>query len=200
MRVLDLEQHTVGWHRWRAGGIGASDAPALMGVHVSGITADQLLAEKLGRERREVTFPMKRGLREESPARLLCEERLGWCMRPACVQHDEIAWLRASLDGLDWLDQALVEIKCPNVVDHEVALAGVVPHHYVPQVQHQLLVSGCALAYYASYSKAVRFGGPDAPSLALVEVEPDAEYLARLLEAEEAFWERLSAARRGRVA
>ena len=79
-------------------------------------------------------------------------------------------------------------------------MAGVVPNHYVPQVQHQLLVTGCPRLWYVSYSVAKRFGGPEVPSLAIVEVEPDAEVQGALLEAEEKFWARVCAARAEKVA
>lgn len=200
MKIIRLQQNTRPWHLWRAGGIGSSDAAALMGCHVDPkMNADALLAEKLG-QRREVTFAMRRGLNEESPARLACFEALGCVLRPACIQHDEVDWLRASLDGLDFWGETVLEIKAPKIEHHEQALGGEVPGCYVAQLQHQLLVTGCDLAIYASWSLARRFGGPESPSLALVEVEPDAEYLAQLHEVEERFWERLCAARRGRVA
>jgi putative phage-type endonuclease len=188
MRVLDLEQGSPAWHRWRAGGIGGSDAPVIMGVGF--VSADDLLAEKLGRARREATFAMRRGLRLEAEARdLFCRER-GVLVRPACVEREDLLWLRASLDGLDFWGELVLEVKCPHVIDHEIALAGVVPHHYWPQVQHQLLVTEAPLLCYASYSLAERFGGPERPSLAVVEVTHDAEYQAALLEAETAFWRR----------
>jgi putative phage-type endonuclease len=186
MRVLDLEQGSSAWEQWRRCGIGGSDAPAIMGVGF--VSADDLLAEKLGRRERDVTYAMRRGLRLEAEARdLFCRQR-GVLVRPACVEREDLPWLRASLDGLDFWGQLVLEVKCPHVIDHEIALAGVVPHHYWPQVQHQLLVTEAPLLCYASYSLAERFGGPEVPSLAVVEVTHDAEYQAALLEAEVTFW------------
>lgn len=196
MKVLNLVQGTADWFAWRRGGITSTDATVLAGMGAAidpkhPITALDLVAEKLGIGAREETFAMRRGRVMESPARSCLEERTGLVLRPACVQHDSLPWLRASLDGLTFLEDVLAEIKCPKILDHECALAGMVPHHYRPQVQYQLLVTGLSSGLYASYSTARCFGGPERPSLAVVEIEADAELQAQLLDVAGRFAERV---------
>lgn len=195
MRIF-VDQGTRQWHLWRQGGIGGSDAPPIMGCGF--VSADELLAEKLGGEQRPDSFAMRRGRKLEPVARKLLCDRTGLHLVPICVQHNEVEWLRASLDGVDFWGETICEIKCPNVVDHEIALGGVVPRHCWPQVQHQLLVTDAEVCLYASYSTAERFGEQD--QLAIVEVESDAEYQAKLIEEERKFWEKLSAARMRKTA
>jgi putative phage-type endonuclease len=191
LRYFDFTQGSREWHEWRRGGVGGSDAPEIMGVGWLEGGASALLGEKLSGVQREETFAMRRGKTLEVPARALFNARHGLALRPACVSREDTPWMQASLDGLDLWGEIPLEVKCPNVTDHEVALAGVVPHHYKPQVQHLLMVTEAPLLYYASYSIANRFGGKDKPSLAVVEVLPDAEYQATLAAAELAFYERM---------
>jgi putative phage-type endonuclease len=195
MRII-LEQHTAPWHLWRAGGVGGSDAPIIMGCRAgdeSWPTVEDLIAEKLGKTRREESFAMRRGRKLEPAIRKALEIKTGLILRPRCVQHNQTPWLRASLDGSDFWGKVIAELKAPNVVDHEIALGGVVPRHYFPQVQHVLAASDADVCLYASYSVAERFGGE--PSLAVIEVRHNAEYQAELLAREEEFWNRVLAAR-----
>ncbi len=187
MIVLDLPQQTPAWHAWRAGRLGGSDAPAIAGVSPYS-TRQQLLREKLGLEKREVSFAMRQGLMAEETARLMHQERVGLLFTPVCVDHDEIPWLAASLDGWNEDARVILEIKRPNWRDHDYALCGRVPPHYWPQVQHQLFVTGGEECHYVSYSPTQRFAGRE---YALVRVRPDAEYLAWLLGEEETFWDEL---------
>lgn len=106
--------------------------------------------------------------------------------------------MRASLDGLcrgrdpepgsAWV----LELKVPGWESHDYAVAGMVPPHYVPQCQWQLLVTGLDLLHYVSYyspgpnAKIDRFADHD--RLAVVAVTPDAELQAELLERAERFW------------
>jgi len=57
----------------------------------------------------------------------------------------------ASLDGISECGKHIVEIKCAGKRDHALALEGVVPAHYIPQVQTQIEVCGVTQAYYYSF-------------------------------------------------
>ena len=70
---------------------------------------------------------------------------------PYVVQSDMYDWMIASLDGLDTEKGVMVEIKCPGPKDHELAMSGKIPKHYIPQLQHQLLVTGLDKMLYFSY-------------------------------------------------
>lgn len=182
--LIMLRQGTAEWLRWRADGIGGSDAPSIMGVSPYA-SAAKLLREKLGIDQREQTFAMRRGSRLEEQARRAVEDASGHLFEPACMQSFDRPWMRASLDGVTLCGGIITEIKCPGMDDHTVACDGDVPDKYWPQCQHNLAVSGASLCLYASWSpeKGAAIGRP----LAIVEVRPDQQYIARLIAEEEAF-------------
>lgn len=204
MRVIPLRQGTDGWRLWRRGGVCASDVATILGVAPwEDATLDNLFREKLEGWERPTNFAMRRGTRYEDTARTLYETRAGCSAAPVCVEHDDAPWVRASLDGwcvhrfdaghgLPWV----LEAKCPNWQAHSLALAGVVPDHYRPQCQWQLLATGAGRLDYASYSAHPRFG--EADRLAVVRVEPDAELQGLMLEKAEAFWVEVRRRRHGR--
>jgi putative phage-type endonuclease len=186
MILVDLRQGSPAWLRWRLGGLGGSDAAAILGVSPYK-SARRLWQERTGAvAREEQTFAMRRGIRLEPVARRLYQEQSGHDLRPACCQHDHHAWLRASLDGLDLWGERLCEIKCPNVDSHRAALNGDIPEDHLVQIQHQLAVTGAAVCDYVSYSEHRIFGGDE--QLAVIEVRPDAARIREMLFAEWCFW------------
>jgi putative phage-type endonuclease len=189
VKYHDFEQGSPEWRTWRRTGIGGSDAPEIMGVgYLPGGSVD-LLAEKVSGAEREETFAMRRGRVLEAAARAAFVAKYGILVQPACVSREDYPWMLASVDGIDFMGTTLVECKALDQVSHEIAMRGVVPLIVAPQIQHMLMVTDCELCFYCSYSVAKRFGGKDSPSLAVVEVRPDAEYQAALLEAEMKFWD-----------
>jgi len=179
-RIERLHQNTPEWHRWRMQGIGASDAPVIMG-ETAFQTPRTLWSIKTGRTREGSAGPAARRGRElERFARQAYERQTGIQVEPLCLVHEEFEWMRASLDGLSFDGSTLLEIKCPlSLRDRASAQEGHVPSHYHAQLQHQLEVSGAEQAHYWS------FHGTDG---ILVEIRPDREYAKRLVEAEAAFW------------
>ncbi len=179
-RIERLQQNTAEWHRWRRQGIGASDAPVIMG-ETPFKTRRTLWSIKTGRMQEGPAGPAARRGRElERFARRAYERRTGIQVEPLCLVHTEFEWMRASLDGLSFDGSTLLEIKCPlNPRDRASAEQGRIPSQYYAQLQHQLEVSGADLAHYWS------FHGSDG---ILVEIRPDREYAKRLVEAEAAFW------------
>jgi putative phage-type endonuclease len=180
-RIERLNQNTPEWHRWRMQGIGASDAPVIMG-QTAFKTPRTLWSIKTGRMQEGSAGPAaRRGRDLERFARRAYERRTGIQMEPLCLVHGEFEWMRASLDGLSFDGSTLLEIKCPlNPRDHSSARQGRIPSQYQAQLQHQLEVSRAERAHYWS------FDGSDG---ILVETRPDREYAKRLVEAEVAFWQ-----------
>ncbi len=184
---LDLQQNSTTWLAWRRGGVGASDAPVIMGVS-PWMDLETLWLEKTGRHPgRPSSHAMRRGVALEPEARARYIHATGTHVEPVCLEHTSRNWMRASLDGLSADGEVALEIKCPGAADHEIALAGAVPEKYVPQLQHLLAVSGARVCHYWSY----RDGGG-----ALVEVVPDRAYARRLVERELEFWRHVLADRR----
>jgi len=177
MKKVELEQSGPEWHQWRSGGIGGSDAGVLMGTN-PWMNEDQLTESKEGRLVVAENERMARGKRLEPIAREKYTEVTGIHVRPVCVVHDKVPWLRASLDGLSEDNQIVLEIKCPSNYAHKKALWGRIPDYYTAQVQHQLLVTGCPLLHYWSYTDDEYF--PKDSRHALVVVHPDFEYQEKL--------------------
>ena len=180
-RIERLHQNTPEWHRWRRQGIGASDAPVIMG-ETPFKTPKTLWSMKTGRLQEDPAGPAaQRGRELERFARRAYERQTGILMEPLCLVHQEFEWMRASLDGLSFDGSTLLEIKCPlSLRDRTSAQEGRIPSQYHAQLQHQLEVSGAERAHYWS------FNGTDG---ILIEMHPDREYAKRLVEAEAAFWQ-----------
>jgi putative phage-type endonuclease len=180
-RIERLHQNTPEWHHWRRQGIGASDAPVIMG-ETPYKTPKTLWSLKTGRIEEEPAGPAARRGRElERFARRAYERQTGVQMEPLCMVHEGSEWMRASLDGLSFDGSTLLEIKCPlSLRDRASAQEGRIPSQYHAQLQHQLEVTRAERAHYWS------FHGSDA---ILIEIRPDREYAKRLIEAEAAFWQ-----------
>jgi putative phage-type endonuclease len=183
----ELTQGTTAWHAWRRGGVGASDAPAIMGVS-PWMDLDTLWLEKTGRRPgAPSSLAMLRGQQLEPVARGLYVRTTRVPVAPVCLEHHLHRWMRGSLDGLSADGRLVVEIKCPGARDHAVARAGRVPEKYVPQIQHLLAVSGAEVCHYWSFRD-------DAG--ALVEVAPDGRYIGELIARERDFWRHVQEGRR----
>lgn len=173
-----LTQGTEEWKTLRSTKVGASDASAILGVS-KWTTPYQLWEQKLGLREVETTSSMRRGTELEEEARREFEHLHGISVFPDVVFHPEYDWMMASLDGLSLDGKILVEIKNVNKQDHQVALDGNVPLHYIPQCQHQLAVTGLDSMYYFSYN---------ADNPAIIEVKRDDAYIAGMIEKEKEFY------------
>lgn len=156
MKFIDLAQNTPEWHEFRRSRIGASDAPVILGVSPYK-TPYQLYLDKVEGIEQVQNSAMKRGQELEGEARKAFEDMYEMLYMdkvevvPCVVQSDTYNWMIASLDGLDQSKGVLVEIKCPGPKDHQLAMEGKIPEHYIPQLQHQLFVTGLDSMFYFSY-------------------------------------------------
>src|ERR1700752_3050112 len=130
-RIERLHQNTAEWHRWRRQGLGASDAPIIMG-EAAFKTARMLWSVKTGRAQDDAAGrAARRGRELERRARRAYEQEVGIQMEPLCLVHDQMEWMRASLDGLSFDGSTVLEIKCPiNMRDQTAAQQGQVPPEY----------------------------------------------------------------------
>jgi len=120
---------------------------------------------------------MQRGLYLEPVARDLYCIQSGHEVFPRVIVKD---WIMASLDGLSDCGKYLVEIKCPGEKDHAIALAGKVPDHYYPQLQHQMHVCGVEMMDYFSF---------DGNNGVIVEIFRDDEYIEKMIVEEKKFYD-----------
>ncbi len=182
-----FKQNSRDWYGWRGKGIGASDAPAVMGAS-PWTTKFELWAQKVGVMDKPDFHPfavsaMERGKLLEPKAREWYADRYNVVVEADVnCEHETYEYMRASLDGLVTLPDGisyLLEIKCPGKVDHAKALNGKVPDKYYPQLQFQLLVTGLNVAHYVSF---------DGETGVAIPVPRDNEYIARLVDDTVAFW------------
>jgi putative phage-type endonuclease len=181
--IIDLVQGTLAWHQWRRNGIGASEAPAIMGEN-PWKSRRHLLKEKISYINDYQNIAMINGSRLEPEARDCYERSLGIKVRPVCLQSTRFSWLRASIDGLAYDGSSVVEIKCGNRVYEIAAYEKRVPKYYMGQLQHILAVTGLQQIDFWCFL-------PDLPQVHLRVVRDD-HYIDRLIEEEHKFWEEVS--------
>ncbi len=177
---ITLEQGTAEWLAWRTQGIGASEAPSILGEN-PWKSRLALLAEKCGHAPRDFnSAAMAFGTRTEPEARARFVADVGVQVEPACVQSSARAWLRASLDGLSADGTRVVEIKCGPSVYAKTAKDQAPPRYYMGQLQHILAVTALPAIDFWCYLPG------QAPVHVLVA--RDELYIERMLAAEAAFW------------
>lgn len=177
--LFGLAQRSEAWHQRRRRCVTASDASIISG-RSRWETPYGLWLQKTGkREAAKPSEPMLRGIRLEEPARSFFEQKYGFATEPVCVEHPQLPWAFASLDGINASGKLIQEIKCPSSPeDHKLALAGQVPAAYIAQTQWQLFCAPEAQeVLYCSYYEDEEGEISDA----LVRVKRDLDYQAWLL-------------------
>jgi putative phage-type endonuclease len=176
--IVRMAQGSREWHEHRKRYRNASETPIVLGVS-PWTTPYQLWQLKLGLITQEVTPAMQRGTELEPAARAAYERQTGRVMQPLVVVHGEYS---CSLDGMTLGGERIVEIKAPfkgrDSMLWKTVHAGRLPECYQWQVQHQLLVTGAALA------DVFVFDGTDG---VLLEVAPAPEAWPRIHKAWDAF-------------
>jgi len=170
------------WLAARINSIGASEMAAVLGKDPYK-TPYQLWLEKTKRKPGfEGNAATERGTEMEPKIRAQYEIELGFVDLPEkCVVHPEHSFLTATLDGLSEDNKIILEIKYPSEKSHLMAVNGEVPNHYWIQCQHQLMcVPEAEINHYVSHRDEQN---------AVVKVEPDLEFQAKMLKAAIAFWE-----------
>lgn len=187
MKIIDMRQNTPEWLSYRRSKIGASDAPIIMSVSPY-TTRYQLYESKTMGKDKSKNIYMQRGHDLEQEARSSCEDIYSMLymdeihLSPMVAQSSEHDWMIASLDGIDLAKKIAVEIKCPGPKDHQTAVNGKIPAHYIPQLQHQMAVTGYDSIYYYSYRT------EDGANPVMIECKRDNAYIDTLIAAEKDFY------------
>lgn len=193
MTTLIKSTTEVEWREVRRQGIGASDAPAILGLS-PWKSPIQLYADKLGlaEDGQEETEAMRWGRRLEGVIIAAYAEdtkREAMPGDPLTVHRsDEFPFMQTTLDG--WVTEpartarGVLEIKTTGFFRAEDWAEGP-PLMYQVQVQHALAVVGARWG-----SIAVLVGGQ---RLLWADIERHDGFIARLIAQERAFWERLQA-------
>jgi len=169
----------------RRSGLGASDAPAALGLS-PWKTQLELFLEKTGRAQpSEPTFQMRVGTALEPVVLNAFTDRTGLAIsrqqeRVYCPRY---AWRWATVDAIA-SDGALVEAKtASDPSDWGEEGTDQIPAHYIVQVQHALACTGLTLAYVPVLIRAQDFR--------VYEVRRDEAIIDALTEREREFWQRV---------
>ncbi len=197
--MVDAPQRSPEWFQARLGRLTGSRAADMLATIKTGEAAarrdlrTQLVCERLTQTVQEDGFvspAMERGVTLEPAAFSAYEALTGnLAQRTGFLAHDEWA-MGCSLDGHVWDFEGIVEFKCPKSATHLSYLrAGIVPPAYVPQILHNLLVTGAAWCDFMSYDD--RFPMP--LQTFLVRVERDERAVEAYLGKAQAFLEEVAA-------
>ena len=176
-----LTQRTDEWLNFRKKGVGASDAPIIMGVS-PWKTPFQLWQEKLDLR----TPPTVNFIDKEEEARQFFQKEMGIEISQDIIIHRDVGWRFASLDGINRKHKILLEIKSSGEKDHNfVKTHRKAPEKYYPQLQHAIDVVGTQVehidkCYYLSYV--------NEHDNIILEIKRDDEYIKNLIKKEEDFF------------
>ena len=169
-QTLDLEQGSSEWLEARKKHFCASEAPAVMSANpYFPKNPTDLAKQKLGYVNTFVSHAMREGNRLEPIIRLQVEAQTDLEFKPEVLVLGKFL---ASLDGINWERDIILEIKAPQSNNETVKLAMegrvILAHQY--QIQHQLIVSKAEKCIYA-----VR--NPDDCEIYMVDVFPNQKKL-----------------------
>ncbi len=148
MIFVDVEQGSEDWHALRRTKIGASNSPALLGIHPYKTSSD-VYDEMMSGKKTFVNSAMRVGTEKEPVARDQFNEDNKLDFKPAVVLNKLYPYMMASLDGISTATRLILEIKCPGEKVFDSIIPPKVPAHWEYQIQHQLAMTG--------YDKAVLF-------------------------------------------
>jgi len=171
------------WHKKRSMGIGGSDIGVVMGDSPYR-TRYQLWLEKTKRiEAEDISgkFHVQRGVMNEPVARAKFEEMSGMRFEPRSWVVEGREYLRCNDDGWNNEYKAMIEIKTMGVKPHAEVANGVVPPHYLQQLQYNMGIAKANIGYFVSYR-------PEDGTLYAVTVSPDLELQEKLMCEAEKFW------------
>lgn len=212
MKIVTYQDRTA-WLQWRHGGLGSSDAASIMGVSRFK-SKEELFREKVQGFRGEDQaneYIKQRGNRIEPLVRTEMEKRYSKSFNSLNVIHPSFEFMRCSLDGCSEDNKTLIEIKLlssvtPGKVNKEAAgykkwvaaIEGVVPEDYLPQILHQLLVTGANECLFVGYKEIRHLEPKMEDSLAIVNIRAE-DYIndiKHLAKQEFEFWYEVQEAKR----
>lgn len=159
--VIDAPQRSEDWFAARLGRVTGSRAADVLATIKSGEAAArrdyrmELVTERLTGVTAEDGYTnadMERGMLLEPQAFALYEALTGSMLTSSgFLAHAELM-AGCSLDGHVGDYEGIVEIKCPRSANHLANLkAGTVPAKYLPQIRHNLWITGAAWCDFVSF-------------------------------------------------
>lgn len=179
----NIEIGSKEWKELRRTKVTSTDAASILGVGY--LTPYQLWLRKITGDEEKDNPAMKRGRDLEATARGIFEQDFETSVKPAVLFHDKHDFLMATVDGINSRRGDLVEIKCPGIKNHEIALDGKIPEAYRAQMQHHMMVSGMRECVYMSYcpdhSKPVQY----------IDVVEDKAFIEQMFDKEKSFYDNM---------
>jgi len=186
MKIIEFEggQGGTDWLAWRRRKITATSASIIMGHNPFESKVD-LWNSMMGiTPPKEMNAAMERGGLLEPEARALFINETGIDMVPIVCESEAYPWMAASLDGWNFENKCILEIKSPGEKTHLMSINGEIPIYYADQIQHQFAVTKGQIAYYMTYRPEYT-----RKPYAIVEVLPNWEYIETMIESERQFYE-----------
>lgn len=191
------------WLAWRHTGIGSSDVAVLVG-RSRFKDWPTLLTDKsspVTPEDDSNSYIKERGNKIEFQVRMFMEKTMKRSFSALNVEHTVFPFMKASLDGASEDRKTILEIKLltsqkPDSINHEAegykkwlaARNGEVPREYLPQIQHQLFVTGAEVCFFVGYKEIRGNQIITEDKLAVIPVYPNREYQTMLLKEVFRFW------------
>jgi len=182
--VITADQRSYAWYAARLGCLCASDAAKMCATVKSGEAAARrdlrmrLVCERLTGRPVEDTYTnadMQRGLELEPQARIAYEFKAGVSVQQTGFLRHRDMLAGCSPDGVIGDFDGLVEIKAPRPARHlEYLRGGRVPLDYLPQLTHQLWISGAQFVDFVSFDPTM----PERLQLFVARLERDEAALA----------------------
>lgn len=179
--ILDMEQRSAEWFEARLGRATGSKADCVMAKpkkdggepYTRRDYRIQLALERITGRLAEDGFQtneMRRGIELEPAAMAAYEAQTGSIAMPVGFYQCVDIMAGCSPDGVIDGGRGLLSLKCPKSSTHLGYLrAGVMPADYVPQMLHELLVTGASFYDFASFDDRM----PDDLQLFIVRTERD---------------------------
>jgi len=149
-KIHRVKQNTPEWLEMRRSHFTASETPIVLGLS-PWTKPYQLAQEKFGGAKpQEGNKATAFGHEHEDAARKWVSARYGIPFRACVMTRGKFL---ASLDGKSRL--SILELKCPISGQRghtwKETKNGIIPKHYMAQIQHQLMVSGAKACYFVVY-------------------------------------------------
>lgn len=150
-------QRSLGWFHARLGRLtGTAAADMQMKPTTAGYVnlRTRLVVERLTGTPQDDDFTnaaMEWGVAHEDEARIAYELQTGQNVRESGFLASEDLMVGCSLDGHVGAYEGIVELKCPFKTARHLASRSGVPSDYLPQVTHNLWVSGAQWCDYVSF-------------------------------------------------
>ena len=184
MKIVELTQGSQGWLDWRRGGICASDIPIIMRTNYFTTILELWEVKNQFRAEPEINEAMAHGIKYEDIARQWVNKNMYLGLKAICVEDDDNACFRASLDGYDSEHEVLVEIKCPLSAKtlNKAHNQEIIHDYWKDQVLWQMMISSPKIGYVAVWDYRWE-------KCIMIEVEYDGKRVADMREKAAPFWE-----------